>query len=165
MTSGLRVVFDTDFLSAFLKIDRLDLVRRFFQVEAAFVPPAVYREIARTDLLEKLVAVPWIQVQGPEAPGSPILSDDPDLANLGLGEREAIALAAERAGSTLLTNDNKARSTAVRRGVVAITIPAFLLACKDAGVASRDEISRLVTALEERDHYGFRKDVRERLLS
>jgi predicted nucleic acid-binding protein len=107
LSRDLRVVFDTDFLSAFLKIDRPDIVRRYFDIETALVPPAVYREIAATDLLEKLVAVPWLQVQGPDTP-VPALSGDRDFPNLGQGEREAIALAAERSGSMLLMNDNKA---------------------------------------------------------
>jgi predicted nucleic acid-binding protein len=128
-------------------------------VEVALVPPAVYREVAATDLLEKLAAIPWLRIQAPEQPQASSFS------NLGPGEREAIALAAERAGSTLLMNDNKARKAAAGLGVAAIPIPAFLLACKDAGVSSRDEIARMVTELEDRDHYGFRKDVRELLLS
>jgi hypothetical protein len=50
-------------------------------------------------------------------------------------------------------------------GVTAINIPAFLLGCKEAGFLSRDEIQQLITALEERDHYGFRKEMRLLLLS
>jgi hypothetical protein len=45
------LIIDADFLSAFLKIERLALVHRFYGVEQIQVTPAVYREIAQTLLL------------------------------------------------------------------------------------------------------------------
>jgi predicted nucleic acid-binding protein len=58
----LAIILDTDFLSSFLKIDRCDLVRSLYQVEQAIVPVAVHRELAQTDLLTQLLAIPWIDV-------------------------------------------------------------------------------------------------------
>jgi len=49
------VILDADFLSAFLKVERLPLIREFYQVESLYVPPAVYREVALTDLLSRLL--------------------------------------------------------------------------------------------------------------
>jgi hypothetical protein len=40
-----------------------------------------------------------------------------------------------------------------------------LLAYKNSGLAAREQIADLVTALEELDFYGFRKDVRDLLLT
>ena len=57
-----NVVLDTDFLSSFLKIDQLDLVRRFFRTERLLVPIAVYREIAMTTLLPALASLDLIQI-------------------------------------------------------------------------------------------------------
>lgn len=37
------IVLDADFLSAFLKIERMSLIREFYQVTLLYVPPAVYR--------------------------------------------------------------------------------------------------------------------------
>jgi len=62
-------------------------------------------------------------------------------------------------------NDNRARQTAARLGVQVLNIPAFLLACKDAGLLSRAAIEDLIVALEDRDRYGFRKTIRDLLLS
>jgi len=56
------VILDTDFLSSFLKIERCYLVQTLYQVEQALIPIAVHRELARTDLLQKLLAVRWIKV-------------------------------------------------------------------------------------------------------
>jgi hypothetical protein len=45
------IPLDTDFLSSSLKIQRCDLIRSPYQVEQTFLPAAVHRELAQTDLL------------------------------------------------------------------------------------------------------------------
>lgn len=165
MSPAPNVVLDADFLSAFLKIDRLPIVKSFYQVESLFVPPAVYREVSLTDLLSRLTSIPWISVQPPDATQAQPLWQAGDFARLGPGEQEAIALALGFGEAVLLMNDNEARRVAARLRVEVLNIPTFLMACKVSGLASRTEILDLVTALEERDRYGFRKDVRELLLS
>lgn len=164
MTSP-RVILDSDFLSAFLKIGRLDLIRELFAVDALLVPPAVYREVSATHLLSDLAAASWVRIEAPDINRTRILGHHEDFPKLGPGEQEAITLAAEREGSILLMNDNEARRIATQVGVKTINVPAFLLACKESGLRTRAEIAELVVALEERDRYGFRKDVRELLLS
>ena len=165
MSPAFGVVLDSDFLSAFLKIDRLSLVRDFYQVKELLVPPAVYREVSLTDLLPRLAAIPWLRVQLLDANQKQVLWQDGEFAKLGPGEQEAIALSLGRGGAVLLMNDNQARRVATRLGLEVLNIPTFLSACKISGFTSRDEISSLISALEERDHYGFRRDVRDLLLS
>lgn len=60
------IVLDTDFLSSFLKIERLHFVAEFFQVNTISVAPAVYQEIAPTRLAPQLAAISWIQIQAPK---------------------------------------------------------------------------------------------------
>jgi rRNA-processing protein FCF1 len=43
------IVCDTDFLSSFLKIDSLDLVKRLFKEENLHIPRAVLLELAKTN--------------------------------------------------------------------------------------------------------------------
>lgn len=152
------VILDTDFLSAFLKIGRLELVRDFYGAETLVVPAAVVAELSRTPLLQDLSRISWIRIEAAEddAPGEP-------LHKLGRGEREAIALARRR-GALLLSNDNLARQAAVRLGVEAIDIPAFLLSCKLTGFLDGGSLHEVVRELREKDHYGFRKEILERLL-
>jgi predicted nucleic acid-binding protein len=156
------VVLDADLLSSFLKIGRLDLVRTFYQVERALVPAAVYREIAQTDLLPLLVATTWLQVATVPIPEHLLARED--WASLGPGEQESIALALHRPDVVILMSDNRARQVARALGVTALNIPAFLLACKLAGLVSREELGQIVQALKDQDYYEFRADVRERLL-
>jgi predicted nucleic acid-binding protein len=165
LSAGAQVVLDADFLSAFLKIERLSIIRELFRLDRAFTPPAVYREISVTDLLPRLTAIPWVEVRAPDAEKMRDLGRDETFAKLGSGEREAIALCMELGDVALLMNDNRARQVAGRLGIRVFSVPVFLLAYKDSGLASREQIADLVTALEERDFYGFRKDVRDLLLA
>lgn len=165
MTAGPRVVLDTDFLSAFLKIDQLPLVRESLGVENLLVPTAVFREISLTDLLPRFAAMPGVLVQIPDAAKAYPLRSDEAFSRLGPGEQEAISICLEREGSVLLMNDNRARLVAARLGVKVLSIPAFLLEAKLSSSISREQIVGLITALEERDHYGFKKDIRDELLA
>ena len=63
------IILDTDFLSSFLKIGQCDLIRSLYQVEQVFIPTAVHRELAQTDLLTLLLTIDWIKVpsSGPSA--------------------------------------------------------------------------------------------------
>ncbi|HSK77923.1 MAG TPA: hypothetical protein VLQ45_15840 [Thermoanaerobaculia bacterium] len=157
------IILDTDFLSAFLKIDRLPLVRDFYGADDLLVPLAVYRELSLTNLLPGLASLPWIQIQAPASAGD--LGRLESFASLGQGEREAILLARQYEASLLLMNDNKARREAQRLGLEVVNVPAFLLSCKLEGFVDGEEIRRLVQALREKDRYGFRADILDLLLS
>lgn len=159
------VILDSDFLSAFLKIEQMPLVQSLYQVETVAVPPAVYREIALTNLLPQLVALAWIQVIAPSATQFETLVTDDLFRRLGAGEQEAIALALEKKPAVLLGNDNQARRVAARLGVDVVNIPAFLLACKLAGLVDRQTLSVLIDDLRAKDFFGFRQSDLALLLS
>ena len=163
--SGARVVLDADFLSAFLKIDRLSLIKNFYQTEQLLIPPAVYREVSLTSLLQGLVGISWFQVEAPASGLVEELFRESRSEDLGAGERESIALAHQHSGSVLLMNDNRARRQAVQLGLQVVNVPAFLLACKLSRFLDRDQITELVRALQEKDRYGFRADVLAQLLA
>lgn len=165
MTSPLRVVLDTDFLSSCLKVRQLQIVRNFYRVADLWVPLAVYREVSLTDLLNEVIATPWVKVEAPEPRRLHDLMKDEGLRSLGPGEREAIALALQEEDSMLLMNDNRAMKVATRLGVRVVNLPGFLLACKLSGFLDQAEIIGLIESLEREDHYGFRRDVRDLLIS
>jgi predicted nucleic acid-binding protein len=159
------VVLDTDFLSAFLKIDQMSLIRDFYPAARVLVPPAVYREVSLTNLVPRLAGLDWLGMEIPEEARLDRLLQDHAFHRLGSGEQEAIALAAQFEASVLLSNDNKARFQASNLGLQVINVPAFLLACKLSGLADRSRLKELVRSLQEKDHYGFRADVLDLLLA
>lgn len=160
------VVLDTDFLSSFLKIRRLTLVRDFYGVDDLCIPSAVYQEISATDLVTTLPGIPWLDVKSlPKNRVSQLLPAT-NLESLGLGEIEAIALALDKGSdAVLLTNDNQARQQASALGIEVVNIPAFLLACKQTEFLGQEKVADIVVDLEREDHYGFRRDVRRALVS
>ena len=157
------IVLDTDFLSAFLKIEQLHLVKDFYGVEVLRVPVAVYREVSLTNLLPRLAALQWVEVAAPEPGERP--GHGPDFVDLGKGEQEAIQLSLSSPGSLLLMNDLKARRIAHRLGVDTVDVPAFLLSCKASGFLNPTKVREVIEALREKDRYGFRKEALDRLLS
>lgn len=159
---SLTVFLDTDFLSAFLKIEQLHLVKDFYGVEVLRVPVAVYREVSLTHLLPYLATLQWVVVA--LEPGEVIILG-PDFVGLGKGEREAIQWSLNTPGSLLLMNDLKARRAAQQLGVDTVDVPAFLMSCKVSGFLSVAQLREVIEALREKDRYGFRKEFLDRLLS
>lgn len=158
------IILDTDFLSSFLKIGQCDLIRQFYQIEQVTIPLAVYRELAQTELLAHLLQARWIVV-APTIPSfDDVLLQDTTFQTLGNGEQACIQLARTLAQAVLLMNDNKARKYAQSLGLGVINIPAFLLACKLAGLVNLEHIGRIIQDLKEQDFYEFKAQVRDELL-
>ena len=159
------LIIDADFLSAFLKIERLALVFQFYGVERLQVTPAVYRELAQTSLLAPLTNQSGLTLTIPAADQLETLRQDEAFHRLGVGEQESIALALTTEDALLLSNDNQARQLATALGVTVINIPAFLLACKLAGELTRHNIQQIIDDLWQKDYYKFRADVQAQLLA
>jgi len=158
------VILDADFLSAMLKIERLNLVRDLFNVETVTVPLAVYQEIAVTTLLPQLLAHPWVTVQALTPAVWRRWPEEGAVQRLGRGEIEAIILALNSVDAFLLINDRKARRVAVELGVRTLNMPAFLLACKHLHLLDRQRMAEVVRDLREKDYYGFQQEVLKVLL-
>ncbi len=158
------IILDTDFLSSFLKIGRCNLIRSFYQVEQAIIPTAVHRELAQTDLLTPLLAIHWINVPSVQALPDETLLQDATFQTLGAGEQACIALARTLPEAVLLMSDNKARRFGQSLGVTVINIPAFLLACKMAGMINPEQMAQVIQDLGDKDFYRFKAEVRDALL-
>ncbi|HLD05785.1 MAG TPA: hypothetical protein VJG90_08760 [Candidatus Nanoarchaeia archaeon] len=90
------VVSDTDFLSSFLKIRRLDLILNAFHTKSLLIPQAVAYELRRSTLRDFLdVALTAERIIIQEIKVHPI-------KGFGLGEIESIALAEKTKGILLM---------------------------------------------------------------
>ena len=158
------IILDTDFLSSFLKIGRCDLIPLLYQVEQAVIPTAVHRELAQTDLLPQLLAIPWINVSTVEQSLDETLLQDSTFQALGGGEQECVLLARALPEAALLMSDNKARQFARSLDVAVANIPAFLLACKMAALLSPEQMGQIIDDLRAEDFYEFRPEIRRVLL-
>jgi predicted nucleic acid-binding protein len=154
---------DTDFLSSFLKIGQLETVRDFYRTDRLFITPGVYQELARTDLITLLDNLAWIMVQPVSTAALAGNRNVPGCARLGRGEQETIVLAG-CLKATVLMSDHRALQSARSRGIEAIDIPGFLLACKESAFLPAVRIAQIIQALKDKDRYEFRAGVKQLLL-
>jgi predicted nucleic acid-binding protein len=151
----MHVVCDTDFLSSFLKIGRLELAKEFFGVDTIHIPVAVLYEIAKTDLITDLLDKHWILVKKVNDVDLIEMECDIWFASLGSGEKECMVLCRQFQDSILLISDKKAMRVASKSRITVLNIPALLLACKETGVLDGDEIAVIVRDLKKMDYYEF----------
>lgn len=154
---------DTDFLSSFLKIGQLEVVRDFYRTEHLVIASGVYQELSRTDLVTQVDARAWIMIRPVSEAELVRYRDEGAFARLGRGEQETIALAGGLK-ATMLMNDQRALRFAREKGIEVIDIPGFLLACKASAFLSIGHIAEIIQALKDEDQYEFRAEVRELLL-
>ena len=162
-----HLILDTDFLSSFLQIGQCELIREFYQVDHAWLPMAVYGELARTDLLSRLIAIPWLCVPPVEPAPYEVLLQNSTFQNLGAEERACITLAYAQADTVLLMSDNKARRFAQSLDIITINIPAFLLVSRSS-ISDGKKITIfdvcLITSGLQRQHKRVRVQKKEFLL-
>lgn len=151
----MHIIFDTDFLSSFLKIGRLELAKEFFGVENVYIPVAVLYEIAKTNLITDLLDKHWILVKRVNDADLIEMEHDIGSASLGSGEKECMVLCRQFQDSILLISDKKAMRVAGKNRISILNIPALLLACKATGVLDGDEIAVIVRDLKKMDYYEF----------
>ena len=159
------IVCDTDFLSSFLKINRLETVKDLFKEENLYIPAAVLGEIAKTDLITDLVNKNWIRVKKVGNDDLKKMESNEEFKNLGSGEKECLVLCRQFRDSMLLISDNKARKIASENKIAVLNIPAFLLACKETGILDRGDITTIIRELKEKDYYEFSEDEKQRLVN
>ena len=148
------LIADSDFLSSFLKIGKLDLVKEFFG-EDIYIPLAVQIELAKTSLIIKLNEkkfVHVISVKTKEIEGSEFLGE---------GEIECLSLATEK--DLLLMDDRVAGRVAELNKINVANIPGFLLAAKGSGFLDKNELRKIVKDLKEKDYYSFSKDDEQKI--
>ena len=149
------IICDTDFLSSFLKIKRLELVRYLFKAKNLYIPVAVLSEVAKTNLITDLLDKKWVKVENVSDADFKKVKQNKEFTNLGSGEKECFALCKRFKNSVLLISDNKARRIANKNGMVTLNISAFLLSCKEMGILESDDIANIIHDLRAKDYYEF----------
>ena len=123
------VVTDTTPVNYLILIDQVHLLKELYG--RLVLPRAAHEEMRREKTPEKVRAwagrLPdWVEVREAASP-------DPAL-KLGVGEREAIALAEELGADLLLVDDAKARREARRRGLAVTGTLAVLVTAAGRGL-------------------------------
>jgi uncharacterized protein len=106
--TGEVVVCDANPLIVLARVEHLDILQRLFR--RVLIPPAVWSEVTRRQAAPGAAAVAraeWLEVRAPRAVPT---------TKLGLGEREAMALAMELQ-AMLIVDDGMARAAALAMGI------------------------------------------------
>ncbi len=155
----MHVVADTDFLSSFFKISRVDLIIDAFDVDRISITQAVFEELAKApffnDLARNMERIELVSLNK--------LPDNIQSTILGKGEIESISYALEKK-SLLLTNDKKAGEFAEDLGVKVLDIVSFILLCKEKNLLSTNEIEHIIGPLQKYDYMEFNPEQRKLLL-
>jgi predicted nucleic acid-binding protein len=146
------VIADTDILSTFGKVDRLDLLRQLFQT--IYVAPAVYRELLQAERM----GVSWVDRVAPAVTILPLTTDESKAVarlvrqypQLGSGEVESFVLAQ---GHRLLclTNDRQAKAIAHRLGLSYLDLEEILRALKTKTILTTEALAALIDQIEQED--------------
>ncbi|KAB2946822.1 MAG: hypothetical protein MPEBLZ_02568 [Candidatus Methanoperedens nitroreducens] len=155
----MQTVVDTDFLSAFFKINRVELIYKALETDKLCVTQAVFEELTKAPFFNRLAEL----MEKIELISIDNLHKKVHSSKLGKGELESISYALET-NSVILTNDKKTGEFAEDLGVKVLDIVSFLLLCKEIDLISVDDIKNILASLNKYDYMEFSQEQRRLLL-
>ena len=161
----MNLVFDTDILSTFGKIRRLDLLRELFPNAMLLVPPSVYDELFKArecgyEFVDYIIESGILEVTPLNEEELELLSKlREERRSLGLGELEGISICKHRE-YILVTNDITAKKVCDRNRIKFIDLSMILKSLLVAEVLTDDELKALIDEIERKDRVAIKdKDV------
>ena len=166
------IIIDTDFLSSFFKIGKLDLILKALNLKFVTVPTTVYEELKEAKFFDEILSLfafeekelsdqRFILVKNVDLSALEDFTEE-ETTILGKGELGCFVLG--KNGETILIDDSKARAVAKEKGLNVVSVPSFLLSCKKKNVVSVNELKHILESLKSKDYYEFTEDVKKALL-
>lgn len=149
------IIADTNILSTFARIRRLDLLFSVVETETFDLPPAVIKEL-KVGLhkgLDFLQPIADGLTGGAGFFAIELTADEKNLSDtlpssLNAGEPEAIAVCAKRVGSKLLTNDKRAHTYCLTNRIPSLNLKLILRRLWLAGHCTKEEVRSLMGEIE-----------------
>ena len=146
-------ISDTDILSTFGKIGRLDLLQRLFH--EIHVAPAVYQELLRVQQL----GLAWLPTVIETIKPLPLTREEikkvgqlvTSYPQLGSGEIETLVLAKTHR-LICLTNDRQAKRVCQLLGLPNLDLEEILRALKIKKIIDAESLSEVIDQIEQKDH-------------
>jgi len=158
------IVFDTDILSMFAKIDAIDLLKCLFDDEIVMTPKirdeiSVPLEYGYTFPLKVISTIRTVPLTNQALEEYARLQEN---LSLGKGELEAIAYC-KTEKCTFATNDIKARGVAKREGVSVISLQAILKALWKKKIKTREEVKQMLEEIKDADNLAVTGEVEKEI--
>lgn len=155
-----EIVIDTDFLSSFFKIGKIDLIFKVLNAKKIFICQAVMKELDKTTFYNDFLNFIKLRENKIIIKNQIIKEIGGDF---GEGEIESICLAKQK-DYLLLMDDRAAGRFARTKEITVLNIPEFLLYTKKNNFLSLNEIKKIIQDLKEKDHYKLTEEVEKELL-
>jgi len=152
----MNLVFDTDILSTFGKIRRLDLLKKLFPSVRFFVPSSVYNELFKArergyEFVDYVIESGILEV-------IPLNKEELEFLgrlreerkSLGLGELEGVSICKHRE-YVLVTNDITAKKVCDQYGIKNIDLSMILKSLLEVKILMSDELGALIDEIERKD--------------
>ena len=155
------MLIDTDVLSTFAKVDRLDLLLKVFNRPQLFVSEGVWREVKRGE--ERGFAFTQAILKFEKERKLRILCIEPeDLrfrtglpTSLALGELDSICIC-KRLGTSLISNERRVKHHCEQNGIQCINLNAILRSLWRLDIMSKDQVKVLMKEMEDKDRMTFK---------
>lgn len=152
------IVVDTNILSSFARIQRLELLFAVAETDSLYLVPAVINEI-KLGLKKNLNFLqPIIGGLESEIKFFPLqlTPDEKNLSSslpgsLNAGEKESISVCQKRMGSKLLTNDKRAHNYCKSNRIPSLDLKLILRQLWKAGHCSKDEVRFIMDEIEKNE--------------
>ena len=145
------VLLDTNIVSTFIKIDQLPLLASLFPNHSLTITGGVLEELSAAGFLDVPLRVTYLTRD--EATLLEILTRR--YGFLGKGELECITICLSRS-LRLLTNDRKAKTVARENNIGCWDLPEILRAMLLKGIIEKDQLRKIIRAIETRDNIIFK---------
>lgn len=155
------MLIDTDVLSTFAKVDRLDLLFKVFNRPELIVSEGVWREVKRgeergfafTQAILKLVEEGKLRILCIESEDLPFGMGLP--TSLSLGELDSMCLC-KRLGLPLISNERRVKHHCEQNGILCINLNAILRSLWRLGIINKDQVKALMKEMEDKDRMTFK---------
>lgn len=150
------IVADTNILSTFARIHRLELLPAVAETDALYLPPAVVKELKvglhkGLDFLQPIVDG---LASGAGFYPVELTADERNLIDhlphsLNAGEKESIAICVMRAGGKLLTNDKRAHNYCRDNRIPSLDLKLILRRLWQANHCTKEDVRALMDEIEK----------------
>jgi predicted nucleic acid-binding protein len=144
-----KIIIDTSVLSAYTKIQRLDLLRKTLEDKEIIIPDTVHNEIIHEEIHDA-IRDKWILTE-------PTTTSRPP-PKIDLGEWGVIQLA-KKHNSTAIIDDKNAREHAQKIKIRVSGTIALLKLARQKKLISQKELEEIITDLRDKDNFHINPQI------